>query len=77
MRPEEENIVSKIKNMDKRLSELEKGRLVVNLTIPDVGTFRVPTGANNPASGVEGNLFVNTTTHKLMVYVSGGWVAVH
>ena len=56
---------------------LQTRGLIVNLTIPDEGTFRVPTGASNPAGGEDGQLFYNTTTDKLMVRANGSWVAVH
>ena len=71
------DFIKKIKDLEKAIKELQSGRLIVNLTIPDDGSFRAPTGASDPVSAVEGQLFVNTTTHKLKVYVSGAWVAVH
>jgi len=77
MRPEDTDIISLIKSLVKRVTSLEVGRLISNLKFPATGTLVVPTGANDPASGEEGSLFFNTTAHKLKVYASGAWVAVH
>jgi hypothetical protein len=77
MKPEEESIVEILKDLKKRIKILEVGKLITNLTFTDTGVLIVPTGANDPVSGTEGQLFVNSTAHKLKVYVSGAWVAVH
>jgi hypothetical protein len=74
---EDYNIIEKIKKMEQDIKNLQTRGLIVNLTIPDEGTFRVPTGASNPASGEDGQLFYNTTTDKLMVRANGSWIAVH
>jgi len=71
------NIIEKIKKMEQDIKNLQTRGLIVNLTIPSGGTFRVPTGASNPTSGEDGELFYNTTTDKLMVRANGSWVAVH
>ncbi len=71
------NIIEKIKKMEQDIKNLQTRGLIVNLTIPDGGTFRVPTGTSNPASGDDGQLFYNTTTDKLMVRANSSWVAVH
>ena len=38
------NIIEKIKKMEQDIKNLQTRGLIVNLTIPDDGTFRVPTG---------------------------------
>lgn len=37
----------------------------------------VPTGASNPASASEGDLFINTTDDGYKVYYGGTWQTLH
>jgi hypothetical protein len=74
---EDYDIIKRLKEIEQAVKNLQTRTMVVNLTIPDAGTFRVPTGASNPAGGSDGELFYNTATDKLNVRANGSWVAVH
>lgn len=37
----------------------------------------IPTGASDPASASEGDLFINTTDNGYKVYYSGSWQTLH
>lgn len=74
---EQFDILNRIKKIEQDIKNLQVRGLIKNLTIPNNGTFRVPTGSSNPAGGVDGELFYRTDTDKLMVKANGAWTAVH
>ena len=43
----------------------------------NVGSFVIPSGASDPASGAVGQMFLNTANSKIKVYYAGVWVDLH
>jgi hypothetical protein len=63
------NLFDIIKDLDKRLKNLETGN--VNIT------FTVPKHSSNPATGTDGEIIYNTTSNKFKGRANGSWTDLH
>ena len=55
----------------RRLENIEKGLVIKKITIPTDGYLVVKKVTTDPASPVEGEIWENTTSHTLKVYLNG------
>lgn len=75
MRPEDEDLIRIIKDIQRRLRMLEVGKLITELTIPSTGKIVVPVVTADPASGENGQIIYNSTARVFKGYSNGSWVA--
>lgn len=60
-----EDLISLVRDLDKRVKALEASTEIRNLTIPADGSITLPSIAGDPASPSNGGLWYNTNTNKL------------
>jgi hypothetical protein len=60
-----------ITNLNTRLENIEKGLVIKKITIPTDGYVVVKKVASDPGSPVEGEIWLNTTSHAMKTYVNG------
>ncbi len=71
------NIVKKIKELEKRIDDLQTRLIITKLRFDANGVFVVPNGPTTPATGIPGQLFYNTTSSHFLIYTtSNTWVRV-
>lgn len=71
---DEENFIKIIKDLQKRVLQLETRQTIRILRIPADGTFQVPRKSADPSSGmINGEIYYNTTTEKFRGYENGAW----
>lgn len=69
-----ENLIRIIKEMEKRILDLETRQTIRILRIPADGTFQVPRKSADPSSGmINGDIYYNTATEKFRGYENGAW----
>lgn len=59
--------IGRINDLQRRIELLEAGG----------GNVVIPTGASDPATAEEGQLFINTTDNGYKVYYGGTWQTLH
>jgi hypothetical protein len=60
-----------ITELNNRVENLEKGLVIKKITIPTDGYFVVKKVTADPGSPIEGELWENTTSHHLKIYLNG------
>lgn len=58
-------------DLSKRLENIEKGLVIKTITIPTDGKLVVKKVTADPGSPTEGEIWENTTTHHLKIYLNG------
>jgi hypothetical protein len=67
------DIITYIKNLEKRIAVLESSNQHKKIKIPGGGKFVVNSESGDPEEGINGQIFYNTTIHKFRKFENGIW----
>lgn len=72
-------VIEELKKLVRRVRDLEQSYLKIKSLVfgTGEGRFAPPKYAGDPASPTEGDVWYNTTTHKLRVKINGSSVDLH
>lgn len=65
-----------LKNLEERLSTLERSQKITSLNLTSNGPFVLPVATADQSSPVQGQVYYNSTTNRIKVYTGSGWETV-
>lgn len=72
-----EDLAQELKEIHKKIEDLQTNTSINNLTIPTDGKLVVPVVSSDPVSPVEGQIWFNTTSNKYKGYDGTSVVELH
>lgn len=67
------NLLQIVKDLESRVSKLETGIDIRNLTMPATGTLVIPVYAADPGTAVNGQVYYSSSLGKFRKYQAGAW----
>lgn len=72
-----DEIIALLSGFRRRLEKLERFLERRRVVVPSDGVLVAPVDTSEPSSPTNGQIFYNSSTHKLRVYANSTWTDLH